>query len=83
MKRNGIVHLDSSSIEIFSGFGAFVHFDFYPWGFCLMRLLTTGDFLCPPRDCWSIKIFSGLGLLSALILILGAFSTEAFLCPPK
>ena len=40
MTRDGIVHLDGWSSKIFSSFGGFVHFDFYP-----LDLLSYGAFV--------------------------------------
>ena len=31
-------------------FWDFVRFDFYPWGFCLVVLLSIGFFSVPPHD---------------------------------
>ena len=86
----GLYTLIVGVLKYFLFLGAFVCFDFYPWGFCPLGL-----FSVPPPvsrdhmnrngivilDCWNIKIFFGfLGLLSALIFILGAFGLWCF-CP--
>ena len=79
----GLYTLIVGVLKYFLFLGAFVCFDFYPWGFCPLGL-----FSVPPPvshdhmnrngivilDCWNINIFFGfLGLFSALIFILGAF----------
>ena len=94
----GFVRFDFYPLGLLS-YGAFVHFGFslsthvIAWRECW--------FLSPPvscdhmnrngivhLDCWSIKIFSLLGVLSALIFILWGLcpmvllSIVAFLCPP-
>ena len=107
--NHGIVHLDCWSIKIFSLFGGFVRFDFYPldllsypafihfgfslsahviaWRECWFSTSVSCDHGIVHLDCWSIKIFSLLGVLSALIFILWIFcpmvllSILAFLCP--
>ena len=43
----GLYTLIVGVLKYFWVFGAFVCFDFYPWGFCPMMLLSIGAFLCP------------------------------------
>ena len=51
VNRNGIVHLDCWEYQnIFWVCWAFVRFDFYPWGFCLIVFLSIGLFPVPPLD---------------------------------
>ena len=71
----------------------FVHFGFslsahvIAWRECWLSTLVSCDHEIVHLDCWSIKIFSLLGVLSALIFILWIFcpmvllSILAFLCP--
>ena len=72
----------------------FVHFGFSlsthvkAWRECWLSTLESCDHEIVHLDCWSIKIFSLLGVLSALSFILWFFcpmvllSILAFLCPP-
>ena len=74
-------------------YGALVHFGFPPsahviaWRECWLSTPVWCNHGIVHLDCWSIKIFSLLGVLSALIFILWIFcpilllSILAFLCP--
>ena len=82
----------------FLSLGAFVHFGFslfshvIAWRECWLSTPVSCDHMnrngIVHLDCWSIKIFSLLGVLSALIFILWGFSPMvllfifAFLCSP-
>ena len=90
MNRNGIVHLDCWRIKIFSGFGSLVRFDFFPWGFCPMVLLSIGTFLCPPTwsheqngDCLHLHHVITWTEMGSYTLIVGVLKYFRFwgLCP--
>ena len=91
------VRFDFYPLDLFS-YGAFVHFGFslsthvIAWRECWLSTPVSCDHMnrngIVHLDCWSIKIFSLLVVLSALIFILCSFcpmvllSILAFLCPP-
>ena len=105
-----IVHLDCWSIKIFSLFGGFACFEFYPLGFlsyavfvhfcfslsthviawreCWLSTPVSYDHIIVHLDCWVLKYFLFLMVLSALSFFLWGFcpmallSIFAFLCPP-
>ena len=93
----GFVRFDFYPLAILSD-GAFVHFGIslcahvIAWWECWLSTPVSCDHMnrngIVHLDCWSIKIFSLLGVLSALIFILWFFcpivllSILAFLCPP-
>ena len=92
----GFVSFDFSPLGLLS-YGAFVHFAFslsahvIAWRECWLSTPVSCDHMnrnvTVHLDCWSIKIFPLLGLLSTLIFILWGFcpmvllSISAFLCP--
>ena len=88
----GFVRLDADPLGL-SSCGAFVHFCFslsghvMAWRECWLSTPVSCDHGIVHLDCWSLKIFSHFGVLSALILILWGFrpvvllSIFAFLCP--
>ena len=92
----GFVRFDLYPLGLLS-YGAFVHFVFslstkeIAWRECWLSTPVSCDHMTRNEivhlDCWSIKIFALLGVLSALIFILWGFcpmvllSISAFLCP--
>ena len=90
----GFVRLDFYALLPFS-YGAFVHFgfslsaDMIAWRECWLSTPVSCDHGIVHLDCWSIKIFSLLWVLSAFLVILWGFcpmvllSILAFHCLPK
>ena len=90
---NGFVRFEFYPLGLLS-YGAFVHFCFslsahvIGWRECWLSTLVSCDHGIVHLDCWNIKKFSLLGVLSALSFILWGFcpvallSIFAFLCPP-
>ena len=90
---DGFVRFEFYPLGLLS-YGAFVHFCFslsahvIGWRECWLSTLVSCDHGIVHLDCWNIKKFSLLGVLSALSVILSGFcpvallSIFAFLCPP-
>ena len=89
----GVLSALSFILWFFCPMVLFVHFGFslsahvIAWRECWLSTLVSCDHEIIHLDCWSIKIFSLLGVLSALIFILWIFcpmvllSILDFLCP--
>ena len=90
MNRNGVVHLDCWSVNIFCGLGLLSALIFYPWGFCLMGLLSIGLFSVPPTwsheqngDCphlYHVITLTEMGLYILIVGVLTYFLVWGF-CP--